>query len=168
MCVAGLFSARDVLPDTVLPVKSCLPQGAGRLWPGMRWLDCPPRLEELRGLCLPWDWFFALDSQAKLGACPAACQGCILHGRLWVTASEEAYGWMLRQSAPAAGGLQRGDFPRLTFLHYLAHGNGISEPQGRLLLAWGACVSAWFLFRGLGFLLYLLCLGFSLSLCRGE
>ena len=75
--------------------------------------------------------FFVLDAQAKLGACPAACQGCILHGRLLVTALEEAYGWMLRQSAPAAGGLQRGDFPRLTFLRYLGH--GVSEPQGWLV-----------------------------------
>lgn len=49
--------------------------------------------------------------------------------------SEEAYGWMLRQSAPAAGGLQRGDFPRLTFLHYLAH--GVSEPQGCLAACTG-------------------------------
>lgn len=119
---------RDALPDTLLPVKSCLPRRPGRLRPGMRWLDCPPRLEELRGPCLPWDWFVALDAQAKLGACSAACQGCRLHGRLWAAASAEACGWMLRQSAPAAAGLQRGDSSRLAFLHYLAR--GVSEPRG--------------------------------------
>lgn len=35
---------------------------------------------------------------------------------------------MLRQSAAAAGGLQRADFPRLTFLHYLVR--VVSEPHG--------------------------------------
>lgn len=111
---------------------------AGRLRPGMRWLDCPPRLEELRGSCLPWDWFVALDAQAKLGACSAACQGCRLHGRLWAAASAEACGWMLRQSAPAAAGLHRRDSSRLAFLHYLAC--GVSEPRGWLccLLAGGS------------------------------
>lgn len=54
---------------------------------------------------------------------------------------------MLRQSAPAAGGLQRGDFPRLTFLHHLTH--GISEPQGWVVACLGGGLHDLFL-RGLG------------------
>lgn len=53
---------------------------------------------------------------------------------------------MLRQSAPAAAGLRRGDSSRLAFLHHLAR--GVSEPQGLLAACWpggppDSCLGGW-------------------------
>lgn len=53
---------------------------------------------------------------------------------------------MLRQSAPAAAGLRRGDSSRLAFLHHLAR--GVSEPQGFLAACWpggppDSCLGGW-------------------------
>lgn len=87
-------------------------------------------------------------------------QGKVLRGRLRATVMGQMRGWVLGQSAPAAGGLRCGGFSGLVFL--------LRRPKGQLSACMGlrvprCCSGLLLLFIYPGS-----CLGFSLSLSQGE
>lgn len=149
MRVAGLLSACDVLPDILLPVKSCFPGEAGRLGPGMRWLGCPPRLEEVSGFRACHGIDFSLWCTGRAGSVPGCVSG--LHiawaplshgvgGGVWLDAETKCCcSW--RASACR--------FPQVDFSSLPC-----TCRQWTPWMARGAGWSAWFLFRGLGLVFF--------------